>query len=81
MQRRFTQSVDNRHRPTTNGRDASNEIAAKIIARYVARNIAVWRSGRGESYVNRVGDNGARLSGRYHCGLDRRAWIWAHASD
>jgi hypothetical protein len=33
------------------------------------------------SYVNGVVGNSARLSGRYHCGLDRRAWIWADASD
>jgi hypothetical protein len=28
-----------------------------------------------------VGGNGARLSGRYYCGLDRRAWIWTDALD
>ena len=34
-----------------------------------------------ESYVNRVGGIGARFSGRYHCGLDRRAWICTDAPD
>ena len=35
----------------------------------------------GESYAINLGGNRTRLSGRYHCGLDRRAWIWADASD
>jgi hypothetical protein len=34
-----------------------------------------------ENYVNDLVGNSARLSSRYHCGLDRRAWIWANASD
>jgi hypothetical protein len=33
------------------------------------------------SYVNHLVGNSARLSGRYHRGLDRGAWIWADASD
>ena len=38
-------------------------------------------SRRGESYVNRVVVIGARFRGRYHCGLDRRAWICTDAPD
>ena len=39
------------------------------------------RSVREESYVIGVVGNGARFSGRYQCGLDRRAWIWTDAPD
>jgi hypothetical protein len=48
---------------------------------YVSGNIAVWRTGRRGSYVNDMVGNSARLSSRYHCGLGRRAWIWADAPD
>jgi hypothetical protein len=29
-----------------------------------------------QSYVINLVGHSARLSGRYHCGLDRLAWIW-----
>jgi hypothetical protein len=32
-------------------------------------------------YVIDLVDNSARLSGHYHCGLDRLAWIWIAAPD
>jgi hypothetical protein len=35
----------------------------------------------GDSYVIDLVGNSARPSGRYHCGLDRRAWIWTDAPD
>jgi len=49
--------------------------------RYVSGNITVWRTGRRGSYVNDMVGNSAGLSSRYHCGLGRRAWIWADAPD
>jgi hypothetical protein len=62
-------------------RDSHFDVMPVAAGRYVSGHIAVWRSGRRGSYVNGVVGNSARLSGRYHCGLDRRAWIWADASD
>jgi hypothetical protein len=59
----------------------SFDVMPVTAGRYVSGNIAVWRSGRRGSYVNDMVGNRAHLSGRYHCGLDRRAWIWADALD
>ena len=57
------------------------DVMPVTAGRYVSGNIAVWRSGRGESYVNDMVGNRARVSGRYHCGLDRCTWIWTDAPD
>ena len=43
--------------------------------------VTVSRIGARGSFVVNLVEISARLSGRYHCGLDRSAWIWADAPD